>query len=66
VIAKAGNNVTILQVAEIIDGPIENRLKPFYKKPKQKFGKNADRVCQKAIAGAKAVLAKQKIANLMK
>jgi Rrf2 family protein len=65
-LAKGAKNTNMLQVIEAVDGPLEAASYLFDEPPKQKFSRNAEKKFGEAIKAYKAVLAKQKIANLLR
>jgi hypothetical protein len=55
----------MLEVIEAVDGPVSNQLNLTEQAPKEKFCVKAEQAYDKAIAQAKAVFDKTKIADLL-
>jgi len=58
--------ITMLQIIEAVDGPMENQLNLVEQAPKEKFSSKAEQAYGKAIAQARAVFEKTNLANLIK
>ncbi len=65
-LAKPTKKITMLEVIEAVDGPMRGQLHLAEHAPKERFGIKAEQIYIKAVAQAKAVFAKAKIADLLK
>ena len=63
-LAKSLNKISMLQVIEAVDGPMQSRLSSG-KTAKWKFGNKTEQAYAKGINQAKAVLQKTKISDLV-
>ena len=64
-LAKSPQNITILQIIEAIDGPFVSHTNLSDQAPREKIGKNVDKVYEKALSEAKAVFTKAKLSALI-
>lgn len=64
-LAKPAKKITLLQVIEAVEGPMISHLNLTEQARGEKFGVKAERVCEKAIAQAKRVFEKAKLADLL-
>ena len=64
-LAKPPNKITMLQIIEAVEGPVAGQLNLAEQAGGEKFGVRAERVYQKAVAQAKAVLDKTKLSSLV-
>ena len=64
-LAKSAKKITMLQIIEAVDGPMTGQLNLAEQMRGARFGVRADKVYEKAIAQAKAVFAKTKLADLV-
>ena len=63
--SRSAKKITMLQVVEAVDGPMISQLHLVEQAPKEKFSARAEQTYEKAIAQAKAVFDKAKIADLI-
>ena len=64
-LAKPPNKITMLQIIEAVEGPVAGQLNLAEQAGGEKFGVRAERVYQKAVGQAKAVLEKTKLSALV-
>lgn len=64
-LSRTAKKITMLQVIEAVDGPMINQLHLSEQAPKVKFSGKAEQVYDKAIAQAKGVFDRAKIADLI-
>ena len=64
-LAKTPNKITMLQIIEAVEGPIAGQLNLAEQAGGEKFSVRAERVYQKAVAQARAVLDKTKLSTLV-
>ena len=64
-LAKPAKKITLLQIVEAVEGPMISHLNLTEQAREEKFGVKAERVCEKAIAQAKRVFEKAKLADLL-
>jgi Rrf2 family protein len=64
-LAKPAKKITMLQIIEAVDGPLTGQLNLAELMRGAKFGARADKVYEKAVAQARAVLAKTKLSDLV-
>jgi len=64
-LAKTSAKINLLQIIEAIDGPMVSQLDLAEHAPREKFGKNVEKVYEKAIAQASSVFQKAKISELL-
>lgn len=64
-LAKPAKKITLLQIVEAVEGPMISHLNLTEQARGEKFGVKAERVCEKAIAQAKRVFEKAKLADLL-
>ena len=65
-LAQTPKKITMLQIVEAVDGPMINQLNLVEQAPKVKFALKAEQAYGKAIAQAKAVFEKTKLADLIR
>ncbi len=65
-LAKSPKKITMLQIIEAVDGPMVSQLNLAEHAPRERFGIEAEKVYEKAIAQAKSVFEKAKLSDLMK
>ncbi len=63
--SRSAKKITMLQVVEAVDGPMISQLHLVEQAPKEKFSARVEQTYEKAIAQAKAVFDKAKIADLI-
>ena len=63
--AKSAKKVNMLQIIEAVDGPMTSQLDLTEQAPKEKFSARAEQVYVKAIAAARSVFEKAKLADLL-
>lgn len=63
--ARSSKKITMLQVIEAVDGPMISQLNLVEQAPKEKFSVKTEQAYEKAIAQAKNVFDKAKIADLI-
>ena len=64
-LARPPKRITMLQIVEAVDGPIINQLTLSEQSNGEKFSTRAEKVYTKAIAEAKSVFEKAKLADLI-
>ena len=64
-LAKSPNKISVLQIIEAVDGPLVSHMNLSEQIKGGKFGTQADRICEKAIAQARAVFNQTKLSNLI-
>ena len=64
-LARPLKKISMLEVIEAVDGPVSNQLHLTEQAPKEKFCVKAEQTYEKALAQAKAVFEKTKIADLL-
>jgi len=64
-LARTPNKITMLQIIEAVEGPIAGQLNLAEQAGGEKFSVRAERVYQKAVAQARAVLDKTKLSALV-
>jgi Rrf2 family protein len=64
-LAKLPNKISVLQIIEAVDGPLVSHMNLSEQSKRGKFGTQADRICEKAIAQARAVFNQTKLSNLI-
>ena len=64
-LAKSLKKVSLLDVIEAVEGPMAAKLDLDEVAPRDKFGAKAEAIYAKAVAQAKAIFAKAKIADLL-
>ena len=64
-LAKPTNKITMLEIIEAVDGPMNGDLNLAEQAKGEKFSTKADKVYEKAVASAKAVFQKAKISTLL-
>ena len=65
-LAKPPQKITMLQIVEAVDGPMVSQLNLKEQAPKEKFSARSEQAYEKAIAQAKSVFDKAKLADLLK
>ena len=65
-LAKPPKKITMLQIVEAVDGPMISQLNLKEQAPREKFSARSEQAYEKAIAQAKAVFEKAKLADLLK
>lgn len=65
-LAKPTKKITLLEIIEAVDGPMRGQLHLAEHAPRESFGIKAEQIYVKAIAQARAVFEKAKLADLMK
>ncbi len=65
-LAKPPKKITMLQIVEAVDGPMVSQLNLKEQAPKEKFSARSEQAYEKAIAQAKSVFDKAKLADLLK
>ena len=65
-LAKPPKKITMLQIVEAVDGPMVSQLNLKEQAPKEKFSTRSEQAYEKAIAQAKSVFDKAKLADLLK
>ena len=63
--SRSAKKITMLQVIEAVDGPMISQLHLVEQAPKEKFSVKTEQTYEKAIAQAKAVFDRAKIADLI-
>ncbi len=63
--AKAPSKISVLQIIEAVNGPMESQFKLAEYTKKDKFGSKTDTAYEKALNQGKAVLAKTKVSALI-
>jgi Rrf2 family protein len=64
-LAKSANRITMLEIIEAVDGPLTSELSLSERAGKDKYGQKAEQTYNKAIAQAKGVFQKTKLASLL-
>ena len=64
-LAQPIKKITMLQIIEAVDGPMAGQMDLFDQPIKEKFTSNVERVYEKAVNQAKAVLDKAKLSDLL-
>ncbi|HDZ68815.1 MAG TPA: Rrf2 family transcriptional regulator [Phycisphaerales bacterium] len=64
-LAKSAKKITMLQVIEAVDGPMVSQLDLAEQTHKEKFSVKVEQIYEKAIAQAKSVFEKAKLADLI-
>ncbi len=65
-LAKPPKKITMLQIVEAVDGPMISQLNLKEQAPREKFSARSEQAYEKAIAQAKAVFDRAKLADLLK
>ncbi len=63
--SRSAKKITMLQVIEAVDGPMISQLHLVEQAPKEKFSTKTEQTYEKAIAQAKTVFDRAKIADLI-
>jgi len=64
-LARPANKITMLQILEIVDGPMVNHMTIAEHTGKAKFGIQADKIFDKALAQGRNVYSKVTLASLI-
>lgn len=64
-LAGPAKKISMLQIVEAVDGPMNNQLSLAEQTRGEKFGARAEKVYKKAIAEAKSVFEKTKLSDLI-
>jgi Rrf2 family protein len=64
-LAKATNKITMLEIIEAVDGPLTGELSLSEHAGNDRYGQRAEQTYNKAIAQAKSVFQKTKLASLL-
>lgn len=64
-LARSSKKITMLQVIEAVDGPMISQLSLVEQAPKEKFSSRTEQTYEKAVAQAKGVFDRAKIADLI-
>ncbi len=64
-LSRPSKKITMLQVIEAVDGPMISQLNLVEQAPKEKFSTKTEQTYEKAIAQAKIVFDRAKIADLI-
>lgn len=64
-LAKAPSKISLLEIIEAVEGPIENQFQLSDFTKKDKLGSKADKACEKALNQGKAVLSKTRVSALI-
>ena len=64
-LARPTKKITMLQIIEAVDGPMNSLLYLTEQAPKEKFAVNAEKAYDKALNQAKAVFDRTKLADLI-
>ncbi|MBW8002411.1 MAG: Rrf2 family transcriptional regulator [Planctomycetes bacterium] len=64
-LARPTKKISMLNIIEAVEGPIINQLNLIEQAPKEKFSTKAEIAYEKALAQAKAVFEKTKLADLL-
>ena len=64
-LAKSAKKINMLEIIEAVEGPMAMRLNLLEQAPKEKFSSKAEQAYAKAIAQAKAVFERTKVAELV-
>jgi len=64
-LAKPAKKISMLEIVEAVDGPMTGRLDLAEHAPREKFSSKAEQVYKKAVAQAKTVFDKAKLADLI-
>jgi Rrf2 family protein len=64
-LARPTKKISMLDIIEAVEGPVTNQLNLVEQAPKEKFCVKAEQAYEKAIAQAKAVMEKTKVADLV-
>ncbi len=64
-LAKSAKKITMLQVIEAVDGPMVSQLDLAEQTHKEKFSVKVEQIYEKAIAQARSVFEKAKLADLI-
>lgn len=65
-LAKPAKKITMLEVVEAVEGPMIGQLNLAEHAPRESFSKKAEQAYKKAIAAARLVFEKTKLADLLK
>jgi len=64
-LARPIKKISMLNIIEAVEGPIINQLNLIEQAPKEKFSTKAEQAYEKALAQAKGVFEKTKLADLL-
>ena len=64
-LARPTKKISMLNIIEAVEGPIINQLNLIEQAPKEKFSTKAEQAYERALAQAKAVFEKTKLADLL-
>ena len=64
-LAKTPRKITMLEVVEAVDGPMVSQLGLIEQAPKEKFSIKAEQAYARAVASARSVFDKTKLADLI-
>ena len=64
-LAKTAKKITMLEIIEAVEGPMVSNLNLTEQAPREKFSGRAEQAYKKAIAQARSVFEKTKVADLV-
>jgi Rrf2 family protein len=64
-LAKPTNKISMLEIVEAVDGELTSELNVAKQARKEKYGTKAQQTYDKAISGARSVLQRAKLSNLL-
>ena len=64
-LARPTRKISMLNIIEAVEGPIINQLNLIEQAPKERFSTKAEQAYERALASAKAVFEKTKLADLL-
>ena len=64
-LAKPTNKISMLEIVEAVDGELTSELNLAKQARKEKYGTKAQQTYDKAISGARSILQRAKLSNLL-